>query len=323
MNQISFDHYVGIDVSKAWLDVDTGERVFQLPNSGKGMAQLLKRLKPPQTTLVVLEATGGYEFRVLQTLSMAGHTVSRVNPRWVREFARAAGIQAKTDRIDASVIRLYGQHFAASGRLHFAQSQTPELHRLRALARRRQQLSTALRVEKNHLESATDSVERRFIRSTLRHIERQLETLMQQIRGLIRADSTLHAQSDLLSQVEGVGEVTVMTLLTRLPELGLVGRKQIAALVGVAPFNRDSGKMRGARAIWGGRADVRRVLYMATLSARLHNPVIRAYYQRLIGNGKAPKVAIVACMRKFLVMLNAMVRDQQHWQPREVFPATC
>lgn len=319
MNQKAFKHYVGIDVSKAYLDVQTDDRSFQIPNTGKGISKLLKGLKTePGETLIILEATGGYESQALRILTGTDFVVCRVNPRWIREYARAAGILAKTDQIDAKVIRAYGEHFGMSGRLHFEQPQSQTQYRLRALTRRRQQLVTLVGIEGRHLESATEAEERRWIRATLKHLERQLDTVTQKIHQLIHEDDVLRAQSELLMQVNGVGKVTVMTLLARVPELGKVGRKQIAAIVGVAPYNRDSGRRKGIRRTWGGRSEVRQVLYMAALSARVHNPVIREYYQRLIAAGKKPKVAIVACMRKLLVMLNAMIRDQRPWAPGEL-----
>ncbi len=316
MDQKSLKHYIGIDVSKACLDVQTDEHSFQVPNTAKGVSQLLKKLSTnPRETLILVEATGGYESKALKLLTGTDFVVCRVNPRWIREYARAAGILAKTDRIDARVIRSYGEHFGMSGRLHFEQELSQIQYQLLALTRRRQQLVSLMIVEGGHLESSSDPQERRWIRSTVRHLEGQLERVTEAIQALIAQDKALKARSDLLLQVKGVGSVTAMTLLARVPELGKVGRKQIAAIVGVAPFNQDSGQHKGARKIWGGRADVRQVLYMATLSARLHNPVIRAHYQRLIAAGKKPKVAIVACMRKFLTMLNAMIRDQRPWAP--------
>ncbi len=319
MNQNSFEHYVGVDVSKASLDVQTDTGTFQVPNTGKGLAQLLKHLNTdPDKTLVILEATGGYEGKALRFLTQTDYPVCRVNARWVREYARAAGILAKTDKIDAKVVRSYGEHFGMSGRLRIERPQRPAQYRLQALLRRRQQLIGMLVMEKGHLEAATEPEERRLIRGTDRHLQRQLASVTQQVQQLIQQDAAMKAQSDLLMGVNGIGEVTVMTLLARLPELGQVNRKQIAAIVGVAPFNRDSGQSRGIRTTWGGRAEVRRVLYMATLSARRYNPVIREYNQRLIAAGKKPKVAIVACMRKLLVMLNAMVRDQREWSPGEL-----
>ena len=316
MNQNSFEHYVGVDVSKSCLDVQTDTRSFQVPNSGKGLTKLLKSLNTdPHKTLVVLEATGGYEGKALKFLAETDYAVCRVNARWVREYARAAGIVAKTDKIDAMVVRAYGEHFGMSGRLQIEQPKSPAHCRLQALTRRRQQLVRMIVMERGHLEGATDPQERRFIRETERHLQRKLQAITQKIQHLIQEDAALKAQSVLLLGVNGIGEVTVMTLLARLPELGKVNRKQIAAIVGVAPSNRDSGQSRGARTIWGGRAEVRQVLYMATLSARRYNPVIREYNQRLIDAGKQPKVAIVACMRKLLVMLNAMLRDQRKWSP--------
>ncbi len=319
MDQKSLKHYVGIDVSKACLDIQTDERSFQVPNTGKGISKLIKSLKTePHETLILVEATGGYESKALRLLTRTDFVVSRVNPRWIREYARAAGILAKTDRIDAQVIRSYGEHFGMSGRLHSEQRLSQTQYRLLALTRRRQQLIGLIRMESSHMESSSESEEKRFIRSTLRHLERQLETVTQKIQQLITEDEALKAHSELLLQVKGVGNITAMTLLARVPELGKVGRKQIAAIVGVAPFNQDSGQFKGVRKIWGGRAEVRQVLYMATLSACLHNPVIREYYQRLRASGKMAKVAIVACMRKLLVMLNAMIRDHRPWAPGEL-----
>ena len=243
MDQKSLKHYVGIDVSKACLDVQTDERSFQVPNTGKGVSKLLKSLKTsPHETLILVEATGGYESKALRLLTRSDFVVCRVNPRWIREYARAGGILAKTDRIDARIIRSYGEHFGMSGRLHFEQRLSQTQYQLLALTRRRQQLVGLVGIEGRHMESSTEAEEKRFIRTTLRHLERQLETVTKRIQQLIAEDKELRARSELLLSVKGVGDVTVMMLLARVPELGQVNRKKIAAIVGVAPFNQDSGQ---------------------------------------------------------------------------------
>jgi len=304
--------YVGIDVAKATLDVavhPTGAR-WTTTHTEREVAGLVPRLTALDPALVVLEATGGLEGPLAGALAAAGLPVVVVNPRQVRDFAKATGLLAKTDALDAAVLA----HFAAAVRptprpLPDAATQT-----LAALVTRRRQLVEMLTAERNRLGSAPRAL-RAEIQAHITWLQRRLGRLDDDLNEAIRTSPVWRAQDDLLQSVPGVGPVLSRTLLASLPELGRLNRKAIAALVGVAPLNRDSGTFRGRRMIWGGRAAVRAVLYMGTLVAVRHNPVLRAFYQRLRGVGKLPKVALTACMRKLLTILNAMMKHQHRWNP--------
>lgn len=305
--------YVGIDVSKATLDVSVqpaAER-WQFMNDEGGIRELVGRLESLSPSLVVLEATGGLERGVTVALAAQGQPVVVVNPRQVREFARATGQLAKTDRIDADVLALFGERIRPEPR------GLPDemLRGLEAMAIRRRQLQQMLTAERNRLGTATHAV-RDGIRKHIEWMQKQLKDVDRDTGQLIKESPVWRAKDNLLRSAPGVGSVLSHTLIAKLPELGTLGRKQIAALVGIAPMARDSGTLRGKRSVWGGRASVRGVLYMGTLVATRHNPVIREFYRRLIANGKAPKVALTACMRKFLTILNAMMRTQTNWNPR-------
>lgn len=303
---------VGIDVAKAALDVavsPTAER-WTLAYTEREVAGLVRRLTGLHPALVVLEATGGLEGPLVGALATAGLPVVVVNPRQVRDFAKATGTLAKTDALDAAVLA----HFAAAVRptprpLPDAATQT-----LAALVTRRRQLVEMLTAERNRLGSAP-RVLRAEIQAHLTWLQRRLARLDTDLGQAIRTSPVWRVQDDLLRSVPGVGPVLSATLLASLPELGTLNRKAIAALVGVAPLNRDSGTLRGRRRVWGGRAAVRAVLYMGTLVAVRHNPVLRAFYQRLRAAGKLPKVALTACMRKLLTILNAMLKHQTRWNP--------
>lgn len=303
---------VGIDVAKAALDVavsPTAER-WTLAYTEREVAALVRRLTPLQPALVVLEATGGLEGPLVGALAAAGLPVVVVNPRQVRDFAKATGRLAKTDTLDAAVLA----HFAATVRptprpLPDAATQT-----LAALVTRRRQLVGMLTAERNRLASAPRAL-RAEIQGHITWLQRRLGRLDEDLDQAIRTSPAWRAQDDLLQSAPGVGPVLSRTLLASLPELGALNRKAIAALVGVAPLNRDSGTLRGRRRVWGGRAAVRAVLYMGTLVAVRHTPVLRAFYQRLRAAGKLPKVALTACMRKLLTILNAMLKHQQPWNP--------
>jgi len=302
--------FVGIDVAKAQLDIairPSGE-YFTAPHDDPGVSGVVQRLCALQPTLVVLEATGGFELDVASALGAAGVPTAVVNPRQVRDFARSTGLLAKTDRLDAQVLAHFGEVLRPAARsLPDAQAQE-----LSAVLLRRRQLVEMLVAEKNRLPMAT-----RRIRPPL---QRHIEWLQQQVadldrdRGaLIRSSPLWRAKDDLLRSVPGVGPVLATTLLASLPALGTLNRQQIAALVGVAPLNRDSGTWRGRRTVWGGRAHVRAVLYMSTLVAVRHNPRLRSFYVRLRDAGKVPKVALIACMRKLLTILNAILKHQTPW----------
>lgn len=303
--------YVGIDVSKHALDVMIRPHQVheQFPNDDAGHDALVQRLRAFAPALVVLEATGGWEFLISAALATAGFPVAVVNPRQVRDFARATGRLAKTDRLDAGVLA------------HFAQAVRPEprvlpdedQRLLTALVNRRHQLVEMITAEKNRLGTAPYALHSR-IQAHLGWLKQELREVDQDLQNTIRHSPIWRAQDRLYRSVPGVGPVLSATLLSKLPEMGTLNRKEIAALVGVAPLNRDSGVHQGRRCIWGGRAAVRTALYMGALAGLRHNPVLRAFYQRLLAAGKAKKVALVACMRKLLTILNAIARDGTLWQ---------
>lgn len=311
---------VGIDVAKDSLDVCllAEERCFTVTNDSAGNRQLLSELPVAGSCLVVLEATGGYQRRVVAALHQAGHVVAVVNPRQVRDFARGLGILAKTDRLDARVIARFGQQAAPRPSEVSSEKQAV----FRELVTRRRQLVEFRTAEQNRLETATAKTVRKNIRHMIDALDKQIRQLEEEIGELIQADPQLAIKSALLKTVPGVGPVTVTHLLTELPELGQLNRQQVAALVGVAPFNRDSGKFHGRRAIWGGRAAIRSVLYMAALTARRSNPIIRTFAERLTAAGKPFKVVLTACMRKLLVILNTMVKLNLPWNPK-LQPLSC
>ena len=306
--------FVGIDVAKHSLDVCVlGEdHCFTLPNDAAGFRQLLDKLPPPGSCLVVIEATGGYQHRVVATLVSAGHRVAVVNPRQVRDFARGLGILAKTDRLDARVIARFGQHTHPRP-VEIGSEKQAEL---RELVTRRRQIIELRTAERNRLETTTTKIVRKNIRHLVEQLDKQVRQLEDAIGELVENEPELSCKAALLETVPGVGPVTVTSLLVDLPELGRLNRQQVAALVGVAPFNHDSGKFHGHRRIWGGRAAVRSVLYMAALTARRFNPLIRAFAQRLEAAGKPFKVVLTACMRKLLVILNTMLKNNLPWNPK-------
>lgn len=308
--------FVGIDVAKANLDVALGESAApeRYANDAKGRRRLCTKLAGLSPTKIVLEATGGYEEPLLRSLHKAGLPAVRVNPRPVRDFARAAGVLAKTDAIDARVLSRYARVMDPPLR-HGRSEEDAELQRL--IARRRQLVE--LRVQElNRMGTESSRAVLRCLKRMVRTVEESLEQLEQEIADLIAHQKTLERKVEVLSSVPGVGLVTAATLLAEMPELGTLPRQAIASLAGLAPFADDSGNRQGRRSIRGGRADVRATLYMATLVAVRHNPVIREDYQRLLGAGKLPKVALVACTRKLLTILNAMVRDDKPWSHGKV-----
>jgi transposase len=302
---------VGIDVSKDTLDValSTGER-FSSANDENGILALVERLKGLQPERIVLEATGGYEQALVAELAVNKLPVTVVNPRQVRDFAKALGRLAKTDAMDAEVLMRFAQAVKPEPR-ELPDEQTRELE---ALVVRRRQLLGIVLAERQRLAKAP-AVVRRDIRAHIAWLIKRLKDTDRQLAAALRSSPLWREREQLLKPVKGVGRVTLSTLCASLPELGRLNRRQIAALVGVAPFNCDSGKLKGKRHCWGGRADVRAVLYMAALSAKRFNPVIRVFYERLIAAGKPAKVALTACMRKLLSILNAIVRDRTEWNP--------
>jgi len=302
--------FIGIDVSKQWLDVATlpERETRRFSNDGAGQEQLGAWLIQLAPELIVMEATGGFETRVATALAAEGLALAVVNPRHVRDFARAFGILAKTDRIDASVLATFAE------KVHPPVRPLPDEDRreLIDLVDRRRQLVTMRAEEKTRLSQATASA-RQDIKEHIEWLDERLRRLDIDLTAKLRSSSLWKAKEELLISVPGVGRVTVFTLLARLPELGALNRRAIAALTGVAPFARDSGQHRGRRMIWGGRADVRSVLYMAAVTAARINPVIKSFYLRLKQAGKPAKVALTACMRKLLTILNTMLRTNQSW----------
>ena len=304
--------FVGIDVSKAVLDIavaPTGE-AWSVANSTEGMQQLVSRLGEIAPKLIVLEATGGLERRAVAALAGAALPVVAVNPRQVRDFAKATGRLAKTDAIDAAVLALFADRIRPQVR----PLRDEETQELEALVVRRRQVVDMITAEKNRLAAAPPSkLVRTAIGRTIKWFQKQLEDIDSDLDNAVKGSPIWHEKDGLLQSVPGVGKVLSRTLLSLVPELGTLGKKQLAALVGVAPLNWDSGQQRGRRCIWGGRAHVRAVLYMSALVAARFNPTIRAFHARLIAAGKLPKVALVACMRKLLTILNAIVRDRTPW----------
>ena len=300
--------YVGIDVSKDRLDIAVlGEKqAWQVENSCKGMDELVQRMQELQPELIVVEATGGYQRTVVEALFWAGLAVAVVNPARVRQFARACGLLAKTDKLDAWILAVFGER--VQPRRYESKSEAGK--QLSALLVRRRQLDEMLKAEQNRLRTISQSL-KSSVQRMIACLKAEKKTLDTQIQQVVAEQAAWREQTEILKSAPGVGKVTTATLLAELPELGKMDRKKIAALVGVAPINYDSGKKRGYRKTKGGRGDVRSVLYMATLVATRRNPLIRSQYQQLLKRGKLKKVALIACMRKFLTILNAMLRDKQ------------
>ena len=303
---------VGIDVAKDSLQVAvTGEVGWSCGNDEAGIEELVERLKAVRPVRIVMEATGGYEQAVVAALGVAQLPVVVVNPRQVRDFAKALGKLAKSDPIDAEVLRRFAEAVKPEWR-PLADAQTRELE---AVLARRRQLLGMLVAERQRLAQAVPVV-RRELRAHIAWLVKRVKDCDRQLGGMLRASPLWRERERLFRGVGGVGRINVATLCASLPELGSLDRRKIAALVGVAPFNRDSGTLKGRRRCWGGRAEVRAVLYMATVAAVRCNPVIRAFYLRLTGAGKPAKVALTACMRKLLTILNAMARDGAEWDPQ-------
>ena len=302
--------FVGIDVSKAQLDIairPSAEKA-SFANDKAGIKALVTWLATIQPTLIVLEASGGYERQVTRAVVSAELAMAVVNPRQVRDFAKATGELAKTDSIDAAVLA------------HFAEAVRPQLRplpdqltvELRALTSRRRQLLDMITAENNRRDKTSKAVAKR-IDAHVRWLERELDNANQDLDRFVQQNPIWKQNDELLQSAPSIGPVTSRTLLADLPELGTLNRKQIAALIGVAPFNRDSGSLKGRRSIWGGRAPVRCALYMATLVATRRNPVIRDFYNRLIAKGKLFKVALIACLRKLITILNSMLKHKRYW----------
>lgn len=308
--------YAGVDVSKQWLDVGLWpeSESLRLSNDASGVAELVGRLRALSPGAVVLESTGGWEVLAASELHAAGLTVAVVNPRQVREFARSLGTLGKTDRLDAVVLAQFAQSSHSNGRLVAMRLADEAERELKALVVRRRQLIGMLVAETNRRERAPKVVRKSIVQS-IKGLKRALAEVEAQLKAALSSAPAQNAKATLLEAVPGVGPQLTVTLIAELPELGKLGRRQIASLVGVAPHPHESGKFKGRRLIWGGRASVRTMLYMAALSAVRHNPPLREHYQALLARGKAKKLALVACMRKLLVILNAIARDASPFNP--------
>jgi transposase len=306
------DLYVGIDVSQEHLDVAFSDgREFQFGNDAAGHGQLCALLAPEQPRLVVMEATGGLERAAAAELAAAGLALRIVNARQVRDFAKASGRRAKTDRLDARVL----VNFAQAMKLESRELPSEQVQGLQALIARRRQLIEMLVMEKNRLRTAHKDV-KRGLKKNIEWLEEQLRHTDQDLGSALRECGVWREKVELLESVPGIAQLTALKLLASLPELGTLNRREISALAGVAPFNRDSGRWSGKRSVYGGRAMARGALYMSALVGVRYNPVLKAFYQRLRAAGKPAKVALVACMRKLLTIINTMIRHRQCWSPK-------
>lgn len=313
--------FIGIDVCKDFLDVAVFSCGTQWRTNNRALSidQLVGQLAELDPELVVFEATGGYESGLMTALASAKIPFCRVNPRQARDFAKAVGQLAKTDSIDAQILA----RFAHSVRPEPTTPESVSTRAFRALVARRRQLEQIKSEECNRLEQVDTDHMRAHIEAHLVWLDDAIADIEVDLKELLAADEEIRELGACLRSVPGVGKILVVTLLAYLPELGKLNRKEIAKLVGVAPLNCDSGTQRGRRTTWGGRSEIRKVLYMAALAATQFNPVIRRFYLRLLDNGKPKKLALVACMRKLLVILNAMARQRTSWQPENALPANC
>lgn len=307
------EEFIGIDVAKKHLDVHvlSREEGFRVSNDSDGWAELISRLRP-QCQRVVVESTGGYEAGLVAELHAADLPVAVVNPRQVRDFARATGRLAKTDRIDAAVLAA----FAKAIKPRPTPVPEPVTLQIKALVARRRQLLAAHQAEANHAEHAAEKAIARSIERVRGILQKELEWVDRELQRVIAASPLLLRKREVLTSVPAIGETTAAAVLAHLPELGTFNRRQVAALLGVAPINRDSGTLRGKRTTGGGRMEIRRLLYMPTLVAIRHNPDIRQFYLQLLANGKAKMTAVVACMRKLIILLNTLMRENRTWKPK-------
>ncbi len=297
--------YVGLDVAKLSLQLHLAGHFHALANDAKGHAQLLKHLRAHPNAQVVCEATGGYEQCIVRTLQAAGIPVSILEAGRVRFFARAQGQRAKTDPIDATVLSEYGQTFQPAP----TPPASPQQQQLADWSQRRQQLVRLMSIERNHAEHYTDAFSSRQSRQLIRLLEKQIDQCDKAIATLIAQDPQLAYKASRLQAIPGVGPVVAATVLAQMPELGTLNKQTVAALAGLAPYNRDSGTLKGRRSISGGRRAVRKALYMATLSAMRYDRILKEFYQRLLGAGKKPLVAITACMRKLIILMNSLLKN--------------
>lgn len=313
MSESKVEVFVGIDVCKSTLDVRVeplGE-TFEVDNDDQGVKALCVRLAELAPTLIVMEATGGLEVRAASELAARGWCVAVVNPRQVRDFARASGQLAKTDRIDSQVLCGFARAMRPAAR-PLKDALTRQLD---DLVTRRRQLVQMRMQESLRLQGAS-AVQAKSLKAHIAWLDKRIAQIERELGTCLRSSDAWRVKDDVLLSIPGVGEITSRSVLSRCPEIGQLSRRQIAKLVGIAPLNNDSGKHRGERHIWGGRADVRSVLYMASVSAMRCNPVIKAFAEKLKRAGKAPKVVIVACMRKLLTIMNTMIKNNTSWNPK-------
>lgn len=307
---------IGVDIAKLKLDIAIDDKkVLTVDNKEENFKELLKTIPDVGQVCFVMEATGGYERKLVSFLQSKGIAVAVVNAKRVRDYANSMGAYAKNDHIDAQMIRHYAQAASAKNRLQLRESHTEIAERLEELQRRRHQLVGQRAMEKQHLEAASDKESVRSITRMIKQFDKEIDRIEVKIKAYINADDNLKKSMEQLIKVQGIGEVTVLTLLTQLPELGKLSNKEIVALVGLAPYCKDSGTKTGRRVIFGGRILIRSTLYMATLSAVRYNKPIREFYQHLLAKGKLKKVALVACMRKLLTILNSMAKTESEWDP--------
>lgn len=313
MAEQMYKFHIGIDVSKTKLDValSNDSKTLEFANTMEGFRKLQRVLPPKKKSLIVLEATGGYEKAISYYLQNKGFHVATVNAKRVRDFAKAKGCLAKTDKIDAQLIRSFGESIKPTPQ---AMPSKEEQER-DSYAKRREQLVRMMAMEKQHLEQSSQAI-KKHINKNINRLEQECAEIERLLKKSFEADPGLKDKLKRLDEIKGVGEITAINVLIHLPELGTLSHKEVSALAGVAPFNKDSGKSKGKREISGGRARVRSALYMAVLSARKFNPALKQFYTRLIAKGKLKKVAMVACMRKLIITMNAMLRDGTRWEIR-------
>jgi transposase len=311
MSKNEYKNYVGIDVCKRYLDVcvrSSGE-YFRVENDDEGFKVIQERLSGYSPCLLIAESTGGYESDMVRALQKKGFSVAVINPRQARDFAKAVGRLAKTDKIDAGVLAHFGEAIKPTPK----EISSNEEESLSALAQRRRQLVDMLTVEKNRLSQAHGSIVK-GIKKSLEFLTKQLKEVEKQLAERIKGDEERSRKTEVLKSIRGVGQIIAMTLIADLPELGKVSHREIAALAGLAPLNRDSGLMQGKRSIWGGRATVRTALYMGALVGIRFNPALKAFYEKLCQAGKRKKVALIACARKLLTIMNSMIKYNTKWQ---------
>ena len=310
MTNIIYTFNIGVDISKKKLDVSyNANETACYANDLQGFKKLLNSISDKKVTRVAMEATGGYERPLVQFLQEKGIVVSVVNAKRVRDYAKALGKLAKTDKIDSHVIRLFSEAINPAVTEKLSDSQQS----LDGLNLRRTQMVKLRSMEKQHVETVTNKDSKRSIARTIKFLGEEIKKIEEKINQLINADNAIKEKVNRLTTIKGIGPVVALAFVAELPELGMLSNKEMSALVGVAPFCRDSGSMRGKRTIWGGRSQVRSVLYMATLSAVRHNPAIKVFYDRLVNKGKPKKTALVACMRKIVTIANSMIKNNEDW----------